>query len=194
MLLVRRVAKPKRYSGSGLLFPVLANQPHHDSCKRIKKSNLSVPNTPGLTPAPAQFVSWLAGPSFLSLPSFKHFLGRLEPAWYGMRRSDLPTDCEGGQPCYFSDSEATGQGPRHRIKWQQEVGVGTRKGVLIHWDSTAILVGWFLPPEQVGLGVGSKEESPFSFHIFFIRSSPSPSAHCGRQVHRAGIQGTGEYP
>lgn len=123
--------------------------------QRIKKSILPAPNTPGPTPAPAQFVSWLAGLSFLSLPFFKHILGRAEPAWYRMQRSDLPTDFEGGQPCYFSDSKVTGQGPRHRIKKQQgEVGVGTRKESLYIGIVQPFQLGGFFPPRAGGAGRG----------------------------------------
>jgi hypothetical protein len=115
---------------------------------------------------------WLAGLFFLSLQ--QHILGRAEPAWYQVQRSDLPTDRERGRPCYSSGSEVAGQGPRHRVQQQQgEAGVGTRKEPLCIGIGQPFQLGWVFFPKQVRLGMGSREESPFSFHPLFIRSTTS---------------------
>lgn len=47
---------------------------------------------------------------------------------------------------------------RARSKAQNQVaassGCGDKEGVLIHWDRTAILVGWFFSPRAGGAGSG----------------------------------------
>lgn len=97
---------------------------------------------------------WLAELFFLSLQL--HILSRAEPAWYQVQRSDLPTNCDRGRPCYFSGSEVEGQGPRHRIQQQQgDAGVGIRKESLYIGIRQPFQLGWvFFFPKAGEAGNG----------------------------------------
>lgn len=149
----------------------------------IKKASLPVPNTPGLTAAPAQFVDLLAGIFFLSLQSLEHIPGRAELMRYQVRRSDLlQSACQGvlGTSVTHSDDRAKSEAQNQAAV---RSGSEDRERVLRDGIVKPFQTGRSFP-RQVVLGMGRSRASPFSFHTLCIRSIiPSlvqpVGLHCG---------------
>lgn len=124
----------------------------------IKKANLPVPNTPGLTPAPAQFVDLLAGIFFLSLQSLEHIPGRTEWTRYQVQRSDSLQSAYQG----VLATSVTHSGDRAKSEAQNQAtarsGSEGRERVLVDGIVKPFQTGPPFP-KQVGLGMGRSRAS-----------------------------------
>lgn len=130
----------------------------------IKKANLPVPNTPGLTPAPAQFVDLLAGIFFLSLQSLEHIPGRTEWTQYQVQRSDSLQSAYQG----VLATSVTHSGDRAKSEAQNQAtarsGSEGRERVLVDGIVKPFQTGPPFP-KQVGLGMGRSRAVCLYFHF-----------------------------
>lgn len=132
------------------------------------------PSTPGLTHSSSLSVCASAGRIVLSFSSVLPAHPRQgQPAWCQSAKMKLTYRLGTRASLLFQRLRSDRARSKAQNQGASGSGSGDKEGALMYWDPTALLVGVFFPSKQERLGMGSREESPFSFHTLFIRSSTS---------------------